>query len=114
MCSYTYSWYYCNHDYYICKYISYFQLHSETTANTSVYRVSLRPSTHTAIDNHGPTSTRANSLEICEHRVLSGYSYDAWSVDLCKNMKVSCGGFSNYYCTECSEDVSLEFELDEL
>jgi hypothetical protein len=29
-------------------------------------------------------------------------------------MKVSCGGFSNYYCSDCSEDVTLEFELDEL
>ena len=26
----------------------------------------------------------------------------------------SGGGFSNYYCTDCSEDVSLEYELDEL
>jgi hypothetical protein len=29
-------------------------------------------------------------------------------------MKIECGGFSNYYCTDCSEDVALEFELDEL
>jgi len=74
MCSYTYSWYYCNHDYYIW----------------------------------------ANSIEICPNRLLSGYSSDAWSIDMCKEMKVTCGGFSNYYCTECSEDVSLEFELDEM
>ena len=33
---------------------------------------------------------------------------------MCKNMKVECGGFSNYYCHECSEDVALEFELDEM
>ena len=45
---------------------------------------------------------------------LSGYSYDCWSIDMCKNMKVTCGGFSNYYCSDCSEDVALEFELDEL
>ncbi|OAK95869.1 hypothetical protein IQ06DRAFT_352129 [Phaeosphaeriaceae sp. SRC1lsM3a] len=74
MCSYTYSWYYCSHGYYIW----------------------------------------ADSLEVCEHRLLSGYSYDAWSIDLCKNIKAACHGFSNYYCSECSEDVTLEFELDEL
>lgn len=73
MCSYTYSWYYCNHDYYIW----------------------------------------ANSIEICASRLLSGYSYDAWSIDMCKNPTVKCGGFSNYYCTECSEDVNLELQLDE-
>jgi hypothetical protein len=33
---------------------------------------------------------------------------------MCKETKTTCGGFSNYYCTECSEDVSLEFELDEM
>ncbi|KAB2575103.1 hypothetical protein DBV05_g6282 [Lasiodiplodia theobromae] len=74
MCSYTYSWYYCNHDYYIW----------------------------------------ANSIEICPNRLLSGYSYDAWSIDMCKNMTVKCGGFSNYYCSDCSEDVALEYELDEI
>ncbi|KAF5847179.1 hypothetical protein GGP41_003461 [Bipolaris sorokiniana] len=74
MCSYTYSWYYCNHDYYIW----------------------------------------ANSIEVCSSRLLSGYSYDAWSIDMCSKMKIECGGFSNYYCTDCSEDVALEFELDEL
>jgi hypothetical protein len=74
MCSYTYSWYYCNHDYYIW----------------------------------------ANSIEICPNRLLSGYSSDAWSIDMCKNMKVTCGGFSNYYCNDCSEDYSLEYELDEM
>lgn len=51
---------------------------------------------------------------MCPNRQLSGYSYDAWSIDMCKNVTVSCGGFSNYYCSECSEDVALEFELDEL
>ncbi|USP76696.1 hypothetical protein yc1106_03970 [Curvularia clavata] len=74
MCSYTYSWYYCNHDYYIW----------------------------------------ANSIEVCSSRLLSGYSYDAWSIDMCSKMKIECGGFSNYYCSDCSEDVALEFELDEL
>ncbi|KAF1983033.1 hypothetical protein K402DRAFT_396967 [Aulographum hederae CBS 113979] len=55
-----------------------------------------------------------NSLEVCANRLLSSYSYDAWSIDLCKNIQVECGGFSNYYCNDCSEDVSLEFELDEM
>ncbi|KAF2625538.1 hypothetical protein BU25DRAFT_460262 [Macroventuria anomochaeta] len=73
MCSYTYSWYYCNHDYYIW----------------------------------------ANSIEICASRLLSGYSYDAWSIDMCKNPTVKCGGFSNFYCSDCSEDVNLELQLDE-
>jgi hypothetical protein len=56
----------------------------------------------------------AGSLEFCASRLLSSYSYDAWSIDLCKNMKVSCGGYSGHYCVDCSEDVTLEYELDEL
>ena len=51
---------------------------------------------------------------MCSSRLLSGYSYDAWSIDMCSKMKIECGGFSNYYCSDCSEDVALEFELDEL
>ncbi|RMZ69409.1 mitochondrial carrier [Pyrenophora seminiperda CCB06] len=90
MCSYTYSWYYCNHDYYICK-------------------------THgISGDCHADSPCRANSIEVCSSRLLSGYSYDAWSIDMCSKMKIECGGFSNYYCNDCSEDVALEFELDEL
>lgn len=73
MCGYTYSWYICNHDYFIWY----------------------------------------DSVEICEHRFLSGYSFDAWSNDMCKNMIVTCAGFSNQYCNECSEDHTLEFELEE-
>lgn len=56
----------------------------------------------------------ADSIEICPNRLLSGYSYDAWSIDMCPNRKVTCGGFSQYYCNSCSEDVALEFELDEI
>jgi hypothetical protein len=52
-------------------------------------------------------------MEVCSSRLLSGYSYDAWSIDMCKNMTVSCGGFSTYYCNDCSEDVALEYQLDE-
>ena len=66
------------------------------------------------IPNLHPNQRRANSIEVCHNRLLSGYSYDAWSIDMCKHMTVECGGFSNYYCGECSEDVALEFELDEI
>lgn len=90
MCSYTYSWYYCNHDYYI-----WFVLSPSPIPQANSIR-------------------RANSIEICHNRLLSSYSPDAWSIDMCKNMTVKCGGFSNYYCHECSEDVALEFELDEI
>jgi hypothetical protein len=55
-----------------------------------------------------------NSVELCASRLLSGYSYDAWSIDLCDNRKVTCDGYSLYYCEDCSEDVALEYELDEL
>ena len=56
----------------------------------------------------------AGSIDVFQSRLLSGYSYDAWSIDMCKNMKVTCGGFSNYYCSECSEDMTLEYELEDL
>jgi hypothetical protein len=55
-----------------------------------------------------------NTVEVYASRLLSGYSYNAWSIDLCNNVKVSCNGYSEYYCVECSEDVALEYELDEL
>lgn len=93
MCSYTYSWYYCNHDYYIWQ---------AQSPNLTVSCTKVRL-----------TTCRAGSMEVCSSRLLSGYSYDAWSIDMCKNMTVACGGFSNYYCTDCSEDVALEYELDE-
>jgi hypothetical protein len=92
MCSYTYSWYYCNHDYYIWYH--------------------LFPLSH--IKRELTDQNRANSIEVCSNRLLSGYSYDAWSIDMCRDMTVACGGFSNYYCSDCSEDVALEYELDEL
>ncbi|THZ42173.1 hypothetical protein D6C87_05211 [Aureobasidium pullulans] len=62
MCTYTYSWYICNHDYYIWT----------------------------------------DSVEVCSNRLLSGYSADAWSI-----------GFGEYYCRDCSEDYTLEYELEE-
>ncbi|PSN58969.1 hypothetical protein BS50DRAFT_509403 [Corynespora cassiicola Philippines] len=74
MCCYTYSWYYCNHNYYI----------------------------------HG------DSIEICENHSLPIYSYDAWNMDLCNSTQVTCAGFSDCYCPDCSEDIILEFDLDEM
>jgi hypothetical protein len=60
------------------------------------------------------TFIHGSSIEVCANRLLSGYSYDAWSIDMCKNITVKCEGFSSYYCHECSEDYSLEYELDEM
>jgi hypothetical protein len=95
MCSFTYSWYHCNHDYYI--WYAY---------------PSRAPSLYTDESVRLMTS-RANSIEVCPSRLMSSYSYDVWSIDMCKNMNVYCDGFSNYCCTDCSEDVALEYELDE-
>ncbi|KAF2157052.1 hypothetical protein K461DRAFT_218356 [Myriangium duriaei CBS 260.36] len=55
----------------------------------------------------------SDSLEMCINRFLSSYSPDIWSTDMCKNSKVECGGISNYYCSDCSEDHTLEFQLEE-
>ncbi|CAC9893464.1 unnamed protein product [Aureobasidium pullulans] len=73
MCTYTYSWYICNHDYYIWT----------------------------------------DSVEVCSNRLLSGYSADAWSIDMCKHHIAICKGFGEYYCRDCSEDYTLEYELEE-
>ena len=63
--------------------------------------------------NHG-TYAWEEDIEFCSNRLLSCYSYDAWCNDMCENLQVICGGFSNYYCDDCSEDIGLEFELDDL
>ena len=73
MCQYTYSYYYCGHDYFIYS----------------------------------------DSLETCANRYLSAHSVDVWTIDMCKDMVVTCNGISIYYCKECSEDYTLEFDLDE-
>ncbi|KER00541.1 hypothetical protein AUEXF2481DRAFT_34762 [Aureobasidium subglaciale EXF-2481] len=73
MCEYTYSWYRCNHSYYIWQ----------------------------------------DSIEICTNRFLSSYSCDAWSIDMCKEHVATCTGFIDYYCHECSEDYTLEWDLEE-
>ncbi|KAG9993834.1 WD40 repeat-like protein, partial [Aureobasidium melanogenum] len=54
-----------------------------------------------------------NSIEICTNRFLSGYSSDAWSIDMCKHHVAICKGFGNYYCPDCSEDHTLEWQLEE-
>lgn len=102
MCSYTYSWYYCNHDYYI-----WYALPLPPPGSADARSV-------VGLELMFALWNRANSIEVCSSRLLSGYSYDAWSIDMCSKMKIECNGFSNYYCTDCSEDVALEFELDEL
>jgi hypothetical protein len=33
---------------------------------------------------------------------------------MCKNLQVKCEGYSDYYCQECSEDHTMEYELDEM
>lgn len=54
-----------------------------------------------------------DSVEFCEHRTFSGYSVDGWSSDMCDNKVVICEGIGDYYCDECSEDHTLEYDLDE-
>lgn len=54
-----------------------------------------------------------DSVEFCEHRTFSGYSVDGWSSDMCDNKVVVCEGIGNFYCDECSEDHTLEYDLDE-
>lgn len=73
MCSYTYLFYYCGHDYYILS----------------------------------------DTIEFCSNRYLSGYSVDVWTIDMCTDKVVECYGLSKYYCNECSEDHTLEYELEE-
>ncbi len=60
------------------------------------------------------TFIHSSSIETCGNRLLSGYSSDAWSADMCRDLQVECHGYSQFYCSECSEDHSLEYELDEM
>lgn len=34
-------------------------------------------------------------------------------LDMCKHHVAICKGFGNYYCPDCSEDHTLEWELEE-
>ncbi|KAF2715987.1 hypothetical protein K431DRAFT_324111 [Polychaeton citri CBS 116435] len=55
----------------------------------------------------------ADSIEYCANRYLSGYSVDVWTIDMCNKKEMQCAGISKYYCGECSEDHTLEFQLEE-
>ncbi|KAI4721051.1 hypothetical protein E4T48_02741 [Aureobasidium sp. EXF-10727] len=63
--------------------------------------------------NQGSYYIWTDTIEICTNRFLSSYSYDAWSIDMCKHHVAVCKGFGNYYCPDCSEDHNLELELEE-
>ncbi|KAF2209011.1 hypothetical protein CERZMDRAFT_48104 [Cercospora zeae-maydis SCOH1-5] len=54
-----------------------------------------------------------DSIEYCGNRYLNGYSVEIWSADMCKDRVVTCNGRSRWYCSECSEDHTLEYELEE-
>ena len=73
MCQYTYSYYYCGHDYFILS----------------------------------------DAIEYCGNRNLAADSVDLWGSDVCNKAVVTCNGMSYAYCSECSEDHTLEFELDD-
>jgi len=60
------------------------------------------------------TFINADSIETCANRTLSSHSADAWSIDMCQDLKVTDEGLSNWYCPECSEDVTLEYEREDL
>lgn len=53
-----------------------------------------------------------DTVEFCSNRFLSGYSVDVSTADMCRDRVVFCDGISDYYCNECSEDHTLEYELD--
>lgn len=55
----------------------------------------------------------SESIEFCNSRIFSGYSADGWSNDMCETQDVTFDGISGRYCGECSEDHTLEFQLDE-
>jgi hypothetical protein len=55
----------------------------------------------------------SDSVEFCSNRIFSGYSVDGWSNDMCEKQAVSFAGISRFYCNECSEDHTLEYQLEE-
>jgi hypothetical protein len=55
----------------------------------------------------------SDSIEYCGNRYLSAHSVDIYSIDMCKDHVAECSGIAAYYCSDCSEDHALEFELDE-
>ena len=54
-----------------------------------------------------------DTIEFCENKSVSPWSISGWTADMCKDKVVTCLGYSRYYCNECSEDHTLEYELDE-
>ncbi len=54
-----------------------------------------------------------DSIEYCSNRYLGGHSVEIWSHDMCDQKVVQCRGKSKWCCRECSEDHTLEYELDE-
>jgi hypothetical protein len=55
-----------------------------------------------------------DSIEFCNSRIFSSYTADGWSNDMCETQDVTFDGISSSrYCGECSEDHTLEFQLDE-
>lgn len=55
----------------------------------------------------------SDSVEFCSNRIFSGYSVQISSNDMCERKVVDFAGISRFYCDECSEDHTLEFELEE-
>jgi hypothetical protein len=54
-----------------------------------------------------------DTVEYCENRSINAFSVDIWSDDMCRDKVVECAGISRYYCGECSEDHTLEYQLEE-
>ncbi|KAF2765732.1 hypothetical protein EJ03DRAFT_318879 [Teratosphaeria nubilosa] len=55
----------------------------------------------------------SDTIEYCADRSVSAHSIDIWTTDMCSSKVVTCLGMTSYVCHECSEDYTLEFELDE-
>ena len=55
----------------------------------------------------------SDSVEFCSNRIFSGYSVDGWSNDMCEKQAVNFAGISRFYCSDCSEDHTLEYQLEE-
>ena len=53
------------------------------------------------------------TAEFCGNTTTSPHSVDVYEIDMCIGKVVTCGGYSDEYCDECSEDHTLEHELEE-
>ena len=54
-----------------------------------------------------------DTVEFCSNRICSGYSVDGWSSDMCEKQTVDFAGISRFYCSDCIEDHTLEYQLEE-